>query len=205
MRARTDRQTEWQTDTHAWTHTRTHRREWPIHIPRHLRLMRNIMINWTQKFNPLNFCSIKLLTSFPSSICPDLAKTVWLIVSTISIQPIFKQGPFDNDWYTGGGYIWYSKKGFGGWHPPQWAPHPVLHLLYQVQHLISKRQHSTVTRSTETQHTSTMARLTSAAIWRIGMRSRFMSINHFPYLPILVTNPENNPCIQPAIRIATKI
>jgi len=28
--------------------------------------------------------------------------------------------------------------------------------------------------------------------------------NHFPYLPT-VTNPENNPCIQMVIRIATKI
>ena len=31
----------------------------------------------------------------------------------------------------------------------------------------------------------------------------WMSVNHFPYLPI-VTKPENNPCIQ-MIRIATKI
>jgi len=30
-----------------------------------------------------------------------------------------------------------------------------------------------------------------------------MSVNHFPYLPI-VTNPENNPRIQAVIRIATK-
>ena len=29
-------------------------------------------------------------------------------------------------------------------------------------------------------------------------------INHFPYLPI-VTNPENNPCIQTVIRIDTEI
>jgi len=51
---------------------------------------------------------------------------------------------------------------------------------------------------------STKARLTSAAIWRIGISSRFKSVNnHFPYLP-LVTNPENNPYIQTAIRIATK-
>ena len=48
------------------------------------------------------------------------------------------------------------------------------------------------TRSTGTMHTSTKARLTNAAIWRISMSSRFMSTNHFPYLPI-VTNPENNP------------
>jgi len=45
-------------------------------------------------------------------------------------------------------------------------------------------------------HTSAKAHLTSAAIWRISMSSRFMSINHFP---------ENNPCTQTVIRIATKI
>jgi len=52
-------------------------------------------------------------------------------------------------------------------------------------------------------HTSAKARLTSAAIWRISMSSGFMYVNHFPYLSI-VTNPENNPCIQTVIRIATK-
>ena len=61
-----------------------------------------------------------------------------------------------------------------------------------------------ITRSTGTVHTSAKARLTSAAIWRISMSSRFMSVNHFPYLPI-VTNPENNPCIQTVILIATEI
>ena len=60
------------------------------------------------------------------------------------------------------------------------------------------------TRSTEIVPTSAKARLISAAIWRISMSSRFMSVNHFPYLPI-VTNPENNPCIQTVIWIATKI
>ena len=30
-----------------------------------------------------------------------------------------------------------------------------------------------------------------------------MSVNQFPYLPI-VTNPKDNPCIQAVIRIATK-
>jgi len=45
------------------------------------------------------------------------------------------------------------------------------------------------TRSTGTVHTSTKAHLTSAAIWQISMSSRFMSINHFLYLP-LVTNPK---------------
>jgi len=45
---------------------------------------------------------------------------------------------------------------------------------------------------------------TSAAIWRISMSSTFTSVNHFPYLPI-ATNPENNPCIQTVIRIATEI
>ena len=53
-------------------------------------------------------------------------------------------------------------------------------------------------------HTSAKARLTSAAIWRISMSSRFMSVNHFPYLPI-AKNPKNNPCIQTVIRIATEI
>ena len=48
------------------------------------------------------------------------------------------------------------------------------------------------------------ARLTSAAIWRISLSSRFMSVNHFPYFPI-VTNPENNTCIQTLIWISTKI
>jgi len=48
------------------------------------------------------------------------------------------------------------------------------------------------TRSTGTVHTSANARLTSAAIWRISMSSRFMSVDDFPYLPV-VTNPENNP------------
>ena len=53
-------------------------------------------------------------------------------------------------------------------------------------------------------HTSTKVHHTSAVIWRMSMSSRFMSINHFPYLPI-VTNPKNNPCIQTVIRIATEI
>jgi len=39
---------------------------------------------------------------------------------------------------------------------------------------------------------SAKACLTSAAIWRISMNSTFMSVNHFPYLPI-VTNPETIP------------
>jgi len=63
---------------------------------------------------------------------------------------------------------------------------------------------SVETRSTGTVYTPTKARLTSAAIWRISMSSRFMSVNHFPYLPI-VANPENNPCIKTVIRIATNI
>ena len=70
--------------------------------------------------------------------------------------------------------------------------------------VVSKSQIWEKTRSTGTVHTSAKARLTSAAIWRISMSSRFTSINHVPYLPI-VTNPENNPCIQTVIRIATKI
>jgi len=53
-------------------------------------------------------------------------------------------------------------------------------------------------------HTSAKARLTSAAIWRISMSSRFASVNHFPHLSI-VTNSENNPCIQTVIQITTKI
>jgi len=59
------------------------------------------------------------------------------------------------------------------------------------------------TRRTGTVHTSAKARLTSAVIWRISI-SKFMSVNHFPYIPI-VTNPENNPCIQTVKRIDTKI
>jgi len=31
-----------------------------------------------------------------------------------------------------------------------------------------------------------------------------MSVNHFPYL-LIVTNPENNLCIQMVMRIATEI
>jgi len=61
-----------------------------------------------------------------------------------------------------------------------------------------------VTRSTGTVDTSAKARFTSAAIWQISASSRFMSIKHFPYLPI-ATNPENNPCIQTVIQIATEI
>jgi len=30
---------------------------------------------------------------------------------------------------------------------------------------------------------------TNVAIWRVSMSSRFISVNHFPYLPV-VTNPE---------------
>jgi len=58
------------------------------------------------------------------------------------------------------------------------------------------------TRSTGTVRTSAEARLSSAAVGRISMTSRFRSVNRFPYLPV-VTNPENNPCIQTVIRIAT--
>jgi len=44
-----------------------------------------------------------------------------------------------------------------------------------------------ITRSTGTVHTSTKARLTSVAIWRVIMSNRFMSINnHFPYLRIVI-------------------
>jgi len=51
-----------------------------------------------------------------------------------------------------------------------------------------------------------IARLTRAAIWRISMSSRLMSVNnHFPYLPIATNPKKNNPCIQTVIRIATKI
>jgi len=53
-------------------------------------------------------------------------------------------------------------------------------------------------------HTFAKACLTSAAIWRISVSHRFMSVIHFRDLPI-VTNPENNPCIQTVIQIATKI
>jgi len=49
-----------------------------------------------------------------------------------------------------------------------------------------------------TVHTSAKACLTRAAIWRISMSSRFMSVNYFPYLPI-VTNSENYACIHTVI------
>ena len=64
-----------------------------------------------------------------------------------------------------------------------------------------KTEHSE-TRSTGTVHTPAKARLTSAAIWRISMNECL--VTHFPYLQI-VTNLENNPCIQTLIRIAAKI
>jgi len=43
-------------------------------------------------------------------------------------------------------------------------------------------------------HTSAKARLTSAAIWRISRSSRFMSVSHFPYLPIRKTIPASREC-----------
>jgi len=61
-----------------------------------------------------------------------------------------------------------------------------------------------LTRSTVTAHTSAKTLPASAAIWRISVISSFISVNHFPYLPI-VTNPENCPCIRTVILIATKI
>ena len=61
-----------------------------------------------------------------------------------------------------------------------------------------------ITRSTGTVHTSAKARFTSVVISARHLANRFVSFNHFPYLP-LVTNPENNPCIQTVIRITTKI
>jgi len=61
-----------------------------------------------------------------------------------------------------------------------------------------------LTRSTGTVYTSVKAHLTTAAIWRISTSSIFMSVDHFPYLP-MVTNPENSPYIQTVIRIATEI
>jgi len=77
--------------------------------------------------------------------------------------------------------------------------------VYHCVQLSYTTQHRTVfTRNTGTGHTSAKARLTSAVIWLISMCSRFMSVNHFPYLPI-VMNPENNPCIQMVIWITTKI
>ena len=57
--------------------------------------------------------------------------------------------------------------------------------------MLPQRGKNMKTRSTGTVHTSAKAFLTHAAIWWISMSSRFMSINHFPYLRI-VTNPENN-------------
>ena len=52
-------------------------------------------------------------------------------------------------------------------------------------------------------HTSAKARLASVATSVPSSGDRFMSVNHFPYLPV-VTNPKNIPCIQTVIRIATK-
>jgi len=51
---------------------------------------------------------------------------------------------------------------------------------------------TSLTRSNGTVHTSTKAHLNTAATWQINISSRFMSVNHFQYLPI-VSNPENNP------------
>jgi len=44
---------------------------------------------------------------------------------------------------------------------------------------------------------------TSYECRRLANQYEWMSVNHFPYLPI-VTNPESNTCIQTVIRIATK-
>ena len=62
------------------------------------------------------------------------------------------------------------------------------------------------TRITGRVHTSAKPppRLTSVALSARHPANRFMSVNHFPYLRI-VTNPENNLCIQTVILIATKI
>jgi len=60
-----------------------------------------------------------------------------------------------------------------------------------------------IARSNGTVPTSAKARLTSAAVRRISIHER-MSVNHLPCLPIM-TNPENYPCIQTVVQIATKI
>jgi len=52
-------------------------------------------------------------------------------------------------------------------------------------------------------HTSAKARLTSAAIWRISTNECPLTTLH-RLIPI-VTNPENNPCIQTVIGVATNI
>jgi len=59
-----------------------------------------------------------------------------------------------------------------------------------------------ITTSTGTVHTCAKARLTSAAVWRISMNP----LTTFRIFQVLIVmNPENNPCIQKVIRIATKI
>jgi len=62
-------------------------------------------------------------------------------------------------------------------------------------------------RSTGTVHAYAKARLTNVAISvppsGESVLTADLSVNHFPYLPI-VTNPGNNPFIQTVIRIATK-
>jgi len=73
-------------------------------------------------------------------------------------------------------------------------------MAYRKQRKEGNRQ----SRSTGTVHTSAKARLTSDAVRRICMSSRFTAFNNFSYLPV-VTNPENNPCIQTVIRIAAEI
>ena len=68
---------------------------------------------------------------------------------------------------------------------------------------ICQRKTSALLHNSGTVHTSTKARLTSAAIGQISMNSWFKPVNHFPYLPI-VTNPENNRCIQMWTRLPPK-
>ena len=61
------------------------------------------------------------------------------------------------------------------------------------------------TRSTGTARTSAKARLTSAAIWRISMSGRFISVNHA--LSVSPNSDEygNNPCIETVMQIANEI
>jgi len=75
---------------------------------------------------------------------------------------------------------------------------------YQSRHLVNRFQIKLSTFRIFQVNNNHCRHLVNQYELMTGYSSRFMSVNHFLYLPV-VTNPENNPCIQMLIRIATKI
>jgi len=57
-----------------------------------------------------------------------------------------------------------------------------------IVQVLSKSTQQQLNRSNVTVYTSAKARVASAAIWRISMSSRSMSVNHFPHFPIVTHN-----------------